>query len=70
MPGGARWSLGGPRCSPGAAQGLPDGFRAQNECVRKLKNVVFGPLAPRSVGFRGFVLHYSEESGPMRCKTG
>ena len=42
--GGARWSLGGPGWSPGAARGFPGGFGEQNECFR---NGVFGPLAPR-----------------------
>ena len=41
---GARWSLGGPGLSPGAARGFPGGFGKQNECCR---NGVFGPLAPR-----------------------
>ena len=42
--GGARWSLGGPGWSPGAARGFPGGFGEQNECFR---NGVFGPLVPR-----------------------
>ena len=42
--GGARWSLGGPGWSPGAARGFPGGFGGQNECFR---NGVFGPLVPR-----------------------
>ena len=42
--GGARWSLGGPGWSPGAARGFPGGFGEQNECFR---NGVFGPPAPR-----------------------
>ena len=35
--GGAMWSLGGPGWSPGAARGLPGGFRAQKEYVGKLR---------------------------------
>ena len=42
--GGARWSLGGPGWSPGAARGFPVVFGEQNECCR---NGVFGPLVPR-----------------------
>ena len=50
--GGARWSLGGPGWSPGAARGFPGGFGEQNECFR---NGVFGPSAPRE-GVWGFLL--------------
>ena len=42
--GDARWSLGGPGWSQGAARRFPGGFGEQNECFR---NGVFGPLVPR-----------------------
>ena len=58
--GGARCSLGGPGWSPGAARGLPGGFRAQNECIRKLRKMCFCTLASRGEGFRGSILHYCE----------
>ena len=45
--GGARWSLGGPGWSPGAARGFPGGFGEQNECFR---NGVFGPPAAKRGG--------------------
>ena len=41
VPGGF---LGGPGWSPDAARGLPCGFRAQNECLKKLRKSRF--LAP------------------------
>ena len=49
--GGARWSLGGPGWSSGTARELPGGFRAPNECVRKLRKRCFCTLVPIRVGF-------------------
>ena len=40
---GARWSLGGPRWSPGAARGLFGGYKAQNECLKKFEKGCFWP---------------------------
>ena len=62
--GGARWSLGGPGWSPGAARGFPGGFGEQNECFR---NGVFGPLVLREGVWGGSYLNYSEESDPQWC---
>ena len=49
--GGARWSLGGPGWSPGAPRGLPSGFRAQNECLKKLTKRCFLPPGAKMGGF-------------------
>ena len=51
--GGARWSLGGPGWSPGAARGLPGGFGAQKECFGKLRKSSFLPPGANSGGFLG-----------------
>ena len=53
--GGARWSLGGPGWSPGADRGLPGGFKAQNECVRKLRICCFLPPGSKRGWFEGFL---------------
>ena len=45
--GDARWSLGGPWWSPGVIRGLPDGYRAQNKCLRKFEKWCFCALAAR-----------------------
>ena len=41
--GGARWSLGGPWWSPGAAGRLSGGYMAQNECIKKFEKGCFLP---------------------------
>ena len=42
--GGARWSMGSPWWSPGAARGVSGGYKAQNECLRKFeKGCVWPP---------------------------
>ena len=48
--GDARWSLGGPGWSPGAARGLPGGYRAIMNVSESLGKGVFCPLAPRGMG--------------------
>ena len=49
--GGARRSLEGHWWSLGAAGGLPGGFRAQKECVRKLRKRRFWPPGAMRGGF-------------------
>ena len=49
--GGARQSLGGPGWCPGAARGLPGGFRAHKECLDKFKQMCFLPLAEKWGGW-------------------
>ena len=51
--GGARWSLGGPGWSPGAARGLPCGFRVQKECFGKLRKRYFLLPGANRGGFLG-----------------
>ena len=50
---GARWSLGGPGRSLGAARGLPGGFGAQNECFGKLMKSSFLFPGDNRGGFLG-----------------
>ena len=51
--GGARQSLGGPGWSPGAARGLPGGYRAQTEGFRKFGKRCFLPPWHQEGGFGG-----------------
>ena len=47
----ARWSLGGPRGSPGAARGLHSAFWVKNECFSKFENKCFWPPGITKGGF-------------------
>ena len=49
--GAAKWSLGGPWGSLGAARGLSGGYMAKNECLRKFEKGCFLP----SGGGSGFL---------------
>ena len=51
--GDARWSLGDPRCSPGAARGLHSAFGVKNECFSKFEKKCFWPLASQGLDFKG-----------------
>ena len=49
--GDARFSLGGPRWSPGAARGLHSAFGVKNECFSKFENKCFWPPGITRGGF-------------------
>ena len=64
--GDARWSLCGPGWPPGAARGLPGGYRAKKNVLESLKNRAFCSLAARG-GVWGVPPSILVKNGPQWC---